>query len=64
MVAYRKRLLDDDNLVGSLKPIRDAVAKWLGVDDGDKRVRWECGQVETHGATGVSVKVEVLSAQQ
>lgn len=25
--------LDDDNLVGSLKAIRDAVAEWLGVDD-------------------------------
>lgn len=25
--------LDDDNLVGSLKTVRDAVADWLGVDD-------------------------------
>ena len=25
--------LDDDNLVGSLKSVRDAVAGWLGVDD-------------------------------
>lgn len=28
--------LDDDNLVGSLKSVRDAVAWWLGVDDRDR----------------------------
>jgi hypothetical protein len=25
--------LDDDNLAGALKGVRDAVAEWLGVDD-------------------------------
>ena len=28
------RKLDDDNLVSSAKPVIDAVARWLGVDDG------------------------------
>lgn len=28
--------LDDDNLVGSLKSTRDAVAHWLGVNDKDR----------------------------
>ncbi len=33
--------LDDDNLAGSLKAIRDSVAAWLGVDDRDReRVRY------------------------
>lgn len=32
--------LDDDNLVGSLKYVRDAVALWLGVDDGSRRVKF------------------------
>ncbi len=59
-VRYGKRALDDDNLAGSCKPIRDAVAAWLGIDDGDPRIRWEYGQVETRGAQGVSVKVECL----
>lgn len=36
--------LDDDNLVGSLKAVRDQVAAWLGVDDRDRqtvRYRYE-----------------------
>jgi hypothetical protein len=57
MVRYCARLLDDDNLAGSFKPMRDAIAKYLNVDDADPRVRWECGQVETRGAQGVSVKI-------
>jgi hypothetical protein len=33
--------LDDDNLAGALKGVRDEVAKWLGVDDRDRaRVRY------------------------
>lgn len=34
------RRLDDDNLRGSLKSIRDEVAKCLGVDDRDQRIEW------------------------
>lgn len=32
--------LDSDNLAGSMKHIRDAIARWLGVDDGDDSVRY------------------------
>jgi hypothetical protein len=39
-----KRLLDDDNLRGALKAVRDEVARWLGVDDADARVRWAYAQ--------------------
>lgn len=56
-VRHGRRLLDDDNLTASLKPIRDEVAAQLGIDDGDPRVRWECGQVETRGRQGVSVRI-------
>lgn len=35
------RKLDSDNLAGSCKHVQDAIAKCLGVDDGDERkVRW------------------------
>ena len=38
------RLLDDDNLRGALKSVRDGVADRLGVDDRDPRVAWEYKQ--------------------
>jgi hypothetical protein len=31
------RRLDTDNLAGGCKHARDAVARWIGVDDGDSR---------------------------
>lgn len=36
--------LDDDNLVSSLKAIRDGVADALGIDDADARVSWAYDQ--------------------
>lgn len=36
--------LDDDNLIGSLKAVRDGVADALGVDDADPRITWRCHQ--------------------
>lgn len=38
------RELDSDNLAGSAKHVRDGVADWLGIDDGDKRLTWTYGQ--------------------
>lgn len=35
---------DDDNLSGAMKSIRDAIATWLGVDDGDDRVKYRYAQ--------------------
>lgn len=35
------RRLDSDNLASSAKAVRDGVADWLGVDDGDEsKVQW------------------------
>ena len=41
-IAPRK--LDDDNLRGALKSVRDGVADRLGIDDNDLRVSWMYGQ--------------------
>jgi hypothetical protein len=41
-IAPRK--LDDDNLAGGFKAVRDGVADWLGIDDGSDRLRWTYGQ--------------------
>ena len=38
------RTLDDDNLAGGFKHVRDGVADWLGIDDGDKRLTWRYEQ--------------------
>jgi len=61
LVACRCRLLDDDNLVYSLKPLRDAVAASLGLDDRDARIRFGYGQARTDGEEGVIVKIETGS---
>ena len=58
LIVCSRRELDDDNLRGSLKPLRDAIADTLGIDDGDKRIRFEYGWHETKGEEGVMVKVE------
>jgi hypothetical protein len=42
------RALDDDNLRGALKAVRDGVADVLGIDDRDPRVVWDYEQA--HGA--------------
>lgn len=49
------RILDDDNLRGALKAVRDGVADRLGVDDRDVRVRWEYAQQK--GRPGVLVEI-------
>lgn len=44
LVRVEPRRLDTDNLAVALKGVRDEVARWLGVDDGDARVRWSYAQ--------------------
>ena len=34
------RRMDDDGLTASAKHVRDGVADWLGIDDGDQRLTW------------------------
>lgn len=38
------RALDDDNLAGAAKSVRDGVADALGIDDRDPRVKWAVAQ--------------------
>jgi hypothetical protein len=57
-IAMRRRLLDSDNNVFSLKPARDAIARRLGVDDADPRIEWSYHQIKTSASQGVIVKIE------
>jgi glucose-6-phosphate-specific signal transduction histidine kinase len=44
MIRVAPRQLDDDNLRGALKSIRDGIADRLGIDDRDPRVTWQYDQ--------------------
>lgn len=51
------RPMDNDNLVASLKAVRDAAADWLGIDDGSARIVFEYAQRTRAKATGVRLEV-------
>lgn len=54
--------MDDDNLAGAAKALRDGIAARLGVDDGDtRRIRFQYRQ-ERANAHGVRVRLEPLVA--
>jgi hypothetical protein len=65
-VVMRRRspgntILDDDNLAGALKGVRDELAEWLGVDDGDvARVTWAREQLPK-GPWAVQVEIETAA---
>lgn len=56
-------VLDDDNLRGACKAVRDGTADWLGLKDNDARIEWSYGQ---QGCPlkqfGARVDIEDLSA--
>lgn len=60
IIACGPRLLDDDNLATGAKPLRDGIAAGLGIDDGDRRIRWQYRSIETTGEPGVIVTVETV----
>jgi hypothetical protein len=51
------RDMDGDGLQASFKAIRDGVADWLGIDDGDPRIDWRYRQKRSKGY-GVIIMVE------
>ena len=53
------RRLDGDNLQSGFKAVRDGVADWLGVDDGNSLVDWQYAQ--RSGRSGeYAVEIEVI----
>ena len=57
LCRFGPKKLDDDNLRGALKAIRDGVSDALGIDDGDSRVRWEYDQEAGSKQYSVYVKI-------
>ena len=60
LIAFRHREIDDDACIYSLVPLRDAIAASLGLDDADKRIKFQYSQVVTRGNEGVLVAIESL----
>lgn len=52
--------LDDDNLSGAAKAVRDQIAQWLGRDDGHDSVTWTYGQRK--GPWGVEITISERAA--
>lgn len=50
------RRADEDNVVGGLKAVRDEVAAWLGIDDGDPRIVWSYSQARGPFAVRVAMR--------
>lgn len=48
--------LDDDNLSGAFKGVRDGIADRLGVDDADPLIEWRYAQEK--GAYGIRITIE------
>ena len=61
IVGLRRIPLDDDNFIGSsCKYVRDAIAASLGLDDGDRRLKFQYGQLQTSGDEGLIVRIELM----
>lgn len=54
------KVLDSDNLQSAFKATRDAIARKLGVDDGDERIKFEYDQTPI-GEYSYNVIVEIRS---
>jgi len=59
LTRFAPRDLDDDNLAGGFKSVRDGVADWLGIDDRDPRVQWRYRQKRSTQPRTYSALVEV-----
>jgi hypothetical protein len=60
LTRISSRALDDDNLRGALKAVRDSIAEWLGVDDGPTGpITWEYAQER---GKGFGVRIDVVRA--
>lgn len=55
------RILDSDNLQSAFKAVRDAIARRLGIDDGDSRIKFDYAQ-EAIGRREYNIKVRITQA--
>lgn len=58
VIALRNAYCDEDNSRAGYKPLQDAIAASLGIDDGASRIRFNYGQIVTDGAEGTIVRIQ------
>jgi hypothetical protein len=64
VMGPRGRGFDSDNLVGAFKHVRDAVAAWLGRDDGDPWFDWVVSPEQVRGHEyGVRIGFDPLASR-
>lgn len=63
LVRCSSGVLDDDNATASMKHIRDVIAKWYGVDDGDpEKIQFIVTQEKVRRKSqGTKVRIETRS---
>ena len=57
IIALCKRDRDDDNVSAGAKHLRDCIAQTLGIDDGDRRIRFKYGCCQTAGPEQTIVRI-------
>ena len=60
IVRFGHSKMDEDNLIAGAKPLRDAIAKSLELDDADERIIWLYRQVIGGGRCGTLVKADAI----
>lgn len=60
ITRFATELLDDDNLQGAAKEIRDAVAAALHIDDGDPLIAW--AYTQERGSEEAACRIEIWGA--
>lgn len=59
LIRMSSGTLDDDNLQGAAKAIRDGIADAIGVPDNDPLIRWQYAQERCNrGEYGMRVRIE------
>lgn len=57
IVTFTRHVQDDDNHQSGCKGLRDIISRWLGIDDGDARIRFEYAQVRSLNRQGTMVLI-------
>lgn len=59
MTRISPSFLDDDNVVGALKAVRDEIAAWIGLDDRHEWIKFKCMQQRCkQGFQGLRITIE------